>query len=518
MAARTNVLAFDGGGTRGLTSLLILQAIMHQLNIILGISGKTLVPRDIFDAICGTSTGGLIAIMLGRFGMSVEECIKQYDSLAQRIFSKRKWAGYLTKNLLGDKYSSKPLRQCVKELAEMYADKGDASMRCEPDVRKIPCTVITCRLHPKTREPMNEPTFLCSHTCESGLEALIWEAAHATTAAPTYFGDCWIEAAQGSYIDGGVGYNNPTYSTYNHYSDEAARNLEPKARGVVSGHYRFVSIGTGQRSEKEADTGPQSKTAVKRPRRGFRAIVRSRIGLFKVLVHNTTRSDKDDGLIRALGDAIDYVRLEGAKGVHKFPLDASDPTSMARMRKLTEEWIASAEGKHQIGQAASKLAEHYESRWANPSLPSPSGSVDGLGLDISQSHDQRLTSLLSREPILATPEHSDPALNARLDFTPASNPTSSPTTSPRQPTPDLTQAATATQGARTGSFRSSGEEDNEGRTPVQPLSTTKTEIAIGQLFEDCGAGKEGSSLGATDSDTVFIEIEGQTRHGIKQTA
>ena len=43
-------------------------------------------PCDYFDMIGGTSTGGLIAIMLGRLQMTVDECIAAYTSLSDRVF------------------------------------------------------------------------------------------------------------------------------------------------------------------------------------------------------------------------------------------------------------------------------------------------------------------------------------------------------------------------------------------------------------------------------------------------
>jgi len=62
------VLTFDGGGVRGLSSLLILRDIMEDV----GQTRETFEtprPSEYFDLIGGTSTGGLIAIMLGLLGM-----------------------------------------------------------------------------------------------------------------------------------------------------------------------------------------------------------------------------------------------------------------------------------------------------------------------------------------------------------------------------------------------------------------------------------------------------------------
>src|SRR5579859_655108 len=69
------ILALDGGGVRGLSSLLIIQKLMHEVQrIMINIGQATAndaspLPCEYFDLICGTSTGGLIAIMLGRLQM-----------------------------------------------------------------------------------------------------------------------------------------------------------------------------------------------------------------------------------------------------------------------------------------------------------------------------------------------------------------------------------------------------------------------------------------------------------------
>jgi patatin-like phospholipase/acyl hydrolase len=63
------VLSLDGGGVRGIATLILLGEIMEQIareRRIPDTEAKNLRPCDFFDIICGTSTGGLIAIMLGR--------------------------------------------------------------------------------------------------------------------------------------------------------------------------------------------------------------------------------------------------------------------------------------------------------------------------------------------------------------------------------------------------------------------------------------------------------------------
>jgi Patatin-like phospholipase len=61
------ILSLDGGGIRGLSALLILKGIIDAVHRKSGNHG--LLPCQLFDLIGGTSTGGLIAIMLGRLGM-----------------------------------------------------------------------------------------------------------------------------------------------------------------------------------------------------------------------------------------------------------------------------------------------------------------------------------------------------------------------------------------------------------------------------------------------------------------
>jgi Patatin-like phospholipase len=62
------ILSLDGGGVRGLSSLLILREIMEEIGRQSKVE-ETPLPCEYFDLIGGTGTGGLIAIMLGRLRM-----------------------------------------------------------------------------------------------------------------------------------------------------------------------------------------------------------------------------------------------------------------------------------------------------------------------------------------------------------------------------------------------------------------------------------------------------------------
>jgi patatin-like phospholipase/acyl hydrolase len=68
METLPRILTLDGGGIRGLSSLLILREIMENVGQTRGLPDAPK-PSEYFDLIGGTSTGGLIAIMLGLLGM-----------------------------------------------------------------------------------------------------------------------------------------------------------------------------------------------------------------------------------------------------------------------------------------------------------------------------------------------------------------------------------------------------------------------------------------------------------------
>lgn len=71
---RPRLLSLDGGGVRGLSSLLILREIMEEIQRQSG-TEDTPLPCQYFDLIGGTSTGGLIAIMLGRLRLVLSSLI-----------------------------------------------------------------------------------------------------------------------------------------------------------------------------------------------------------------------------------------------------------------------------------------------------------------------------------------------------------------------------------------------------------------------------------------------------------
>ena len=83
------LLSLDGGRLKGVSSLLLLQELMDQIESRerrIGDERKTRRPVDYFDLAGGTSTGGLIAILLFRLRMDVLTALRVYENLGKDIF------------------------------------------------------------------------------------------------------------------------------------------------------------------------------------------------------------------------------------------------------------------------------------------------------------------------------------------------------------------------------------------------------------------------------------------------
>ena len=74
------ILSLDGGGTKGVCAVAIIAEILRRAGLD--------TPAEAFDIICGTSTGGIIATLLGVKQLSIGEVEVLYDELIDKIFGK----------------------------------------------------------------------------------------------------------------------------------------------------------------------------------------------------------------------------------------------------------------------------------------------------------------------------------------------------------------------------------------------------------------------------------------------
>ncbi|THZ71239.1 phospholipase, patatin family protein [Aureobasidium pullulans] len=227
-----SLLSLDGGGVRGLSSLYILQSIMNAID-----PDNPPKPCDYFDVIGGTSTGGLIAIMLGRLDMSVDECIKAYTELSATVFHKKHRIPFGIKGNLKERYDSKVLEQAIKQIVR-NRNLDENTLLKDPQGTKV---FVCC-----TSGETQQTSLLRSwHTSRGDPDLYrtvrIWEAARATSAASSFFDAISIGDPQQRFLDGGTGANNPVQ----HVWDEAA-DLLTSDESLSENVGCLISLGTGQ--------------------------------------------------------------------------------------------------------------------------------------------------------------------------------------------------------------------------------------------------------------------------------
>ena len=112
------ILQIDGGGIRGIMPAVVLEKLEE-------VTGKPC--HKIFDLITGTSTGAIIAGMLG-IGVPAARLRRLYVDDGAMLFRKRSW----WKRLLGAKYSRVAMQEIMRQQIKIYADGpkfGDAKTR-----------------------------------------------------------------------------------------------------------------------------------------------------------------------------------------------------------------------------------------------------------------------------------------------------------------------------------------------------------------------------------------------------
>lgn len=223
--------------------------------------GYDLEPWEEFDMIGGTSTGGyvrqlssqrlrllglfyvdgltmvrIIAIMLGRLRMSLDECQAAYTHLSETIFT--------------PVHNPADPRRLYKYL------KASGKFENAPLENSIKSTIWSKQLHEdallKDRDPDACKVFVCATRGEDGSLAVlrsydsrrhdplydickIWEAARATSAASTFFEPIQIGPNRQLFVDGALtGSNNPVRTAH-----VEARDVWPIADRLI------LSVGTG---------------------------------------------------------------------------------------------------------------------------------------------------------------------------------------------------------------------------------------------------------------------------------
>ena len=217
-----------------------------------------------FDYIFGTSTGGLIAILLGRLRLTVEEALHIYEDFAGEVFGKKRLFSIRSPLLYPrGKYDHRKLEEILKSVVNDAPHVGrshkfvggnvfnpDPTFNSEPTLCRTVCVAYMSQGKRK-----NQPFLFRSYAHADSLNENpdedseqagtrnpgpshaipIWKVARATSAAPSYFEPMMIDNHK--FLDGALGCNNP--------SGEAWQELRSMHNGSSKSIGSILSIGTG---------------------------------------------------------------------------------------------------------------------------------------------------------------------------------------------------------------------------------------------------------------------------------
>jgi hypothetical protein len=233
------LLAIDGGGIRGVLSLMVLDKIEKLL--IEESKRKDYRLADYFDYVSGTSTGGIIAAGIA-MGMSVAEILAFYVDNGARMFDK---ASIFRR--LQTKFESEPL---ALQLQGVF---GSATTLGASEIESLLLLVMRNATTDSPWPISNNPFAKYSDPSHPGcnLKLPLWQLVRASTAAPTYFPPEVIDCGGKPFIfvDGGVTmYNNPAFQMFLMATvDRFWIKAPPEKRGWKTGvdEMLIVSVGTG---------------------------------------------------------------------------------------------------------------------------------------------------------------------------------------------------------------------------------------------------------------------------------
>jgi patatin-like phospholipase/acyl hydrolase len=237
MSKLIKILSIDGGGIRGIIPAKVLSYIEEKTDQRI---------CQMFDLICGTSTGGILALGLTKPDPNdrtqphyrAEDLIKIYEEKGQTIFSRNIWQKiHSAWNLTDEKYDSLGIESVLWDyFKDVFLSEALTELLIPSyEIENRDCFFFKTSLAKVKRQ---------TH------DFLMRQVARSTSAAPTYFEPCRMAAEHDpddpsdpnktkpywALIDGGVFANNPAMCGF-------AEALSIYGPGQ---DYLVVSLGTGQ--------------------------------------------------------------------------------------------------------------------------------------------------------------------------------------------------------------------------------------------------------------------------------
>jgi len=366
------ILCLDGGGTRGMAAVTSLRGLVKAMG---GLEAS-----ETFDIICGTSTGAIIAFLIGLRKETSRKAKERYNALIKRIFVKSAVASMMYFFTTAS-YDEAPFMEIMSEIL------GDHSMldsRADPTVPLVfavsskmsstPTHVALFRNYnyasdeipdsfvvdaKQARIELGFPVEFTKQLPKSAKHQIFEEnrfiqgsrltdkgsrhpgsfrvlqryALRASTAAPTVFKPVFMSGEM--YCDGGIVASNPTAIAIHE-----ARTVYPDIPIEL-----VVSIGTGGFQEER-----------KAPKLGWEGIVSQ-------IVNSATDAERVHHLLEdILGSdrtfrghnsfsSTRYYRLNpniGSPNSNNFPIDGTDPEKLAKLAQITEDYLLEPESQESL--------------------------------------------------------------------------------------------------------------------------------------------------------------------------
>ena len=403
-------------------------------------------PKDVFDVIVGTSTGGLIALMMVKLGLDVEECIHEYRKLSKRIFGKPNSIGKWTVGLVKPRYSGQLVRRLVIELISQSREGHGEEFLMENNNYDsgVHCSVLCRELEnnwKKTRK--SKPVFLCSHKCriQPGFTykpCKMCDAACATSAAPTYFEAKKI--LNKILVDGGFGdTNNPSFEAFNHYRTE--NKSWSRSEKLI-----WLNIGTGS---PQPDT---NTTETKRPMWTwlFPDFLLYPYHLMDDMQKMAVDAEDVVKIMKTLakethGD-LQYSRYSANNGLHLIGLDDFAKVDDGTIERLTKTYLDQPSVQADLIVTAQALAAEYKARRVAPvrqdnQVSSPVPNSPNLNPNSPLRAHQPSSPLRAPQPQSepSSPIFPDDLSGLELPGLTRKIPTDEASTPPRTPRPEIVQ-------------------------------------------------------------------------------
>ncbi|XP_060750297.1 calcium-independent phospholipase A2-gamma-like isoform X2 [Tachysurus vachellii] len=304
------MLSIDGGGTRGVVPLQVLKQLEAR-------TGKRV--YQLFDYVCGVSTGAVLAFMLALAHFSIEECEEMYRRFGSDVFRQNPLVGTVKMGWSHSYYNTEKWEMILKEKIGDQLLVRTARDDRSPKVSAV-SAVVNWGTSPKPfifRNYNHSPGRLSRYAGGSGYQ--LWQAVRASSAAPGYFQE--FPLYNDIHQDGGIILNNPCALAVHE-----SRLLWPNQQFQC-----VLSLGTGRYDN--ARRGPATSTSL------------------RAKISNLISSATDtEGVHTLLADLLEpnvYFRFNPMLSA-EVSLDESRPSALKQLQLDTQQYLERNEAKMKL--------------------------------------------------------------------------------------------------------------------------------------------------------------------------